>query len=162
MFPCNLANVENRELKTEQEFVDFVFSTMENAHEYSIVANLIWENCELFRKTSCAMVTNAALACELYMKSIIALSSKEQARGHLLNELFEQINSEDIKKQIQSNLPYSQDDFLNSLNDISDAFRKVRYLNESTGMAIEAEFIIRFMNSLKKICTKLYEEQLNV
>lgn len=162
MFPCNLANVETRELKTEQEFVDFGFSTMENAHQYSIVANLIWENCELFRKTSCAMVTNAALACELYMKSIIALSSKKQERGHELNKLFNKIKSKDIKDQIQSNLPYSQDDFLNSLNDVSEAFLVVRYSNESKGMTIETEFIIRFMNSLKKICTKLYEEQLNV
>lgn len=159
MFPCNLANVETRELKTEQEFVDFGFSTMENAHQYSIVANLIWENCELFRKTSCAMVTNAALACELYMKSIIALSSKKQERGHELNKLFNKIKSKDIKDQIQSNLPYSQDDFLNSLNDVSEAFLVVRYSNESKGMTIETEFIIRFMNSLKKICIKLYGEK---
>lgn len=159
MFPCNLANVETRELKTEQEFVDFGFSTMENAHQYSIVANLIWENCELFRKTSCVMVTNAALACELYMKSIIALSSKKQERGHELNKLFNKIKSKDIKDQIQSNLPYSQDDFLNSLNDVSEAFLVVRYSNESKGMTIETEFIIRFMNSLKKICIKLYGEK---
>lgn len=156
------AKKQQREFVTEQDFLNYGQSTMEDADQYCLVANIINANTEIFRRALLAMTVNAAFACELYMKSIIASLSKKKENGHHLNELFSLIESEEIKKRVQTNMHCDENAFYLSLRNVDEAFMSVRYASETKGMTVEVEFIIRFMNALKQECKKLYEGKPNV
>ena len=155
MMPADLSQAEKqkRSLEKEQDFLEYGQRTMELADEYCLVGNLIWQRGELFRKASFAMLVNAAFACELYMKSIIACTLKKKESGHNLNYLFYSLK-DDIKEQIQKSLPYKTYELKMLLHNIGKVFSVVRYASEVKGMTIDAEFLILFMNILKKVCKK--------
>ena len=149
MMPANLNDTK----KSIDDLKAFSVRTFEHANEFKTTALVLYSDVKLFRQSSFSVATNAAFACELYLKSIIAALQYKKSHGHYLDELFSEIGDEEIKLRIKN--ATQRDDFDSVLKNISKAFYIVRYANEYTGMTIEVEFLLRLMIELQKECAKL-------
>lgn len=103
---------------------------------------------------------NAALSCELYLKSIMMYSSENDVfiEGHLLDELFAEL-PEKTRKVIEeeySKKAYSK--FADMLERNRNAFAEWRYAFEDKDIVVEPMGLLGFMDVLRRyiernICT---------
>ena len=94
----------------------------------------------------------AALACEIYMKSIIyneKLNDGKMVRGHHLDKLFEKLPS-----VLQMELKFKCPDVEKVLYDVRDVFEKLRYDFEQFSIYGNYLVVFQLMNELKTISNK--------
>ncbi|WP_295094514.1 hypothetical protein [Ruminococcus sp.] len=100
-----------------------------------------------------------ALACEQYMKSLAYFdtSKKKLVWGHDLEELFSEL-SDTIKKKVEELI--AEDGFEKKLKDNKDVFYKLRYSYELKGYRIDANFMLKLMNTLSEVCKEYYPDEI--
>lgn len=125
-----------------------------HAQDFKEAAELICE-----KEPTKPVVVNLAFACELYMKSLLMLQKKSQSvvQGHMLDNLFSQLN-DDVKKRILAEVHINNwDEFM---KDSSNAFDAWRYFYEKDkSMFGHIPELLRLANVLDLICTEIFSEK---
>lgn len=97
------------------------------------------------------IVTNAAFACELFLKALLQKNNELQP-GHNLMILFQK-----LPKEIKEGLIGSQDSklFFQELSKISCLFQEWRYIYERQLSSLNFSFLISFAEDLSFITNKI-------
>lgn len=106
-------------------------------------------------------ITNAAFACEIYMKTLSFDATAALSRGHDLSILWHNLSTEDrrgIKEELTSiDNTISDDQFDSMLSNISNAFDVWRYIYEKNGASIQLGYLRSLCCALREhTCKKLY------
>lgn len=152
------------------------YSTLNTSEDYHKLAKAFYNNamefydlCKaaaptLFPK-SMALHTNACLACELFLKSLLLAEefdfyAKMQSKNrHNLYDLYNNLKQEGkdcIRNSVRLDNP---DDFEIELRNIGKGFEVIRYIAECRGMMVNVYFLYDLMCSLAGI-SKFVIEQL--
>ena len=123
-------------------------------HTANGLADLVNNNCNIQKPNSSPeahlemYLSLAALACEIYMKSVIYnenLHNGEQVRGHYLDELFKR-----LPEAVQITLQRKFINIEETLTPIRDMFEKLRYDFEQFHIQGEYLVIFQLMEELRK------------
>ena len=96
--------------------------------------------------TIIACITNKALACELFLKSIIIMNTKQLPNGHRIKDL---VKEADIFEELKLMLnKYNLED---EINKISNAFIEWRYIYEINEATIFSGFLNDLCDTLEKV-----------
>ena len=108
---------------------------------------------------SMALHTNACLACELFLKTLLLAEEydfyhqiKRPGDKHDLYELYSRLSEEGKKCIKNSKLLHHTDSFDDRLKDIGKGFEVIRYIAECNGMMVDVYFLYNFMCTLAGIC----------
>ena len=97
------------------------------------------------------IITNAAFACELFLKTLLKKHSSLK-QGHNLLELFQSIPEETKNEIIGSN---DSQEFIEELNQISCLFEEWRYIYENQLRSLNLRFLFDFAERLSYCAGKI-------
>lgn len=137
---------------------DVLYSQMNNAIPKLIgVSNKSAKEASLDAALFVAIVVNGALACELYLKSLLS----DETRTHKLDKIYgllEISEQEEIKKRTIANMRectnegnWGDEQFYINLSSVSNAFVKWRYFYEGGAKTASLEFIKAFMSAIREV-----------
>lgn len=134
---------------------------IEEANTFLKVAEILEKDEETIFGGIFPFVVNSALACELFLKSIIMINSTSPIiiKEHKLNKLFDQLP---ISNQIQIKELFSKRmkrDFDKLLLEMSDTFVKWRYAYEQNNIEINITGILTLAQVLNEHITERYLEK---
>lgn len=147
---------EKKALESNEDYVKYAKSIFGCAEEYYFILQSVIPS-ELVLRSTMAVTTNTAFACELYLKCILVVKNKEIAKGHYLDELYNKINNTEIKRRIE--YVVDENNFLLSLKEVRKAFEVARYVHEYKQMSCNIGFLVRLMNALRGECINILEEK---
>ena len=150
--------------------------SLNNPEDYYILAKRFHQNATEFSELcrvaaptlqpkSMALHTNACLACELFLKSLLLVEKfnfykeiKRPENKHNLYDLYKHL-SEDGKRCIQRHVfPDGDYDFEDELKNIAMGFEVLRYIAECGGVMVDVIFLYRLMLSLEKISKSVIDQ----
>lgn len=108
-----------------------------------------------------ADIVNSAFACEVFIKSLLVSKGKNinEIKGHKLKDLwnkYRECNSSiasDFEKNVMQYFNTTNESFFDeSLENISNAFEKWRYIYEIHGAKIHINFLRVFRLMLRELC----------
>ena len=143
--------------------------SLESTEDYHKLAKRFYKNAASFYElcksaapmlfpASMALHTNACLACELFLKSLLLAEEfdfyqkmKRPENKHNLNDLYSHL-SEDSRNCIKRNTcSENEADFNEELKNIGNGFEVIRYIAECGGMMVNVDFLYNLMCSLASI-----------
>ena len=104
-----------------------------------------------------ASIVNKALACELFLKSIIIMNIKEIPQGHSIKKLIIEANISDELKYRLNNYNFNVE-----MEGVDSAFIEWRYTYERNEMIINNEFLTSLCNALEEISRNKILEKYNL
>ena len=145
------------------------YPTLNSPAEYHKLAKRFYDNALGFYElckvaaptlypTSMALHTNACLACELFLKSLLLAEEfdfyhkmDKSENKHNLYNLYNRLTDEGKKCIKSSDLLRNADCFEESLKCIGKGFEVIRYIAECSGMMLDVYFLYNLMCSLAGI-----------
>lgn len=147
-----------KELRTEEDFIEYAESAYKSAKEYMHASMILSQH---LSECSIPMMSNAAFTCELFLKVILTythtVKNEKQLREHNLYKLFNIIEDKSIQERIRIDTLEEQFDL--TLKEIGKAFEVARYVHEYKEMTCDVKFLYKLMKSLHNECLKLMKEK---
>ena len=139
-----------REILTDADYIAISKSCMENANSFFDVATRCLP---LLYRSSEAVFTNIAFACELYLKALLYFEKTDAKHTHDLSALFHLLPLEYQQRIIQThpctNIP--RENFELDLKEIGKAFSVLRYSFERSMLSCNVQFLGELMATLAEI-----------
>ena len=114
---------------------------------------------------SMALHTNACLACELFLKSLLLAEKcdfyhkmKRPENKHNLYDLYSHLSEEGRNCIKRNTCPENEADFDKELKNIGNGFEVIRYIAECRGMMVDVVFLYNLMRSLAGISKYIVEQ----
>lgn len=114
---------------------------------------------------SMALHTNACLACELFLKSLLLAEEFDfyhkmdrSENRHNLYDLYNHLSEEGRNWIKRNTCPENERDFDIELKNIGNGFEVIRYIAECRGMMVDVGFLYTLMRSLAGISKYIVEQ----
>lgn len=154
-------NCSERPLNTTEDYHKHAKRFYDNAMEF-------YKLCKVAAPTlypvSMALHTNACLACELFLKSLLLAEEhnfykmKPPENKHNLHDLYNHLGEEGRNCIKRNTCPNNEADFDRELKNIANGFNVIRYIAECNGMMVDAVFLYNLMCSLAGISKHVIDQ----
>lgn len=144
--PFDLNKTPKFNRKTDK--IQLTVCTYELANAYYYASKMLFEKNPLFYIS--VALSNAAFACELYLKALLHGYNIDFGNIHGLSNLFNKL-PDNIQEYIEQNIAIEnrETEFRLCLVEQNDAFVAYRYMNEAKEITVNTTFIVAFAHILK-------------